>query len=597
MHTGGIYAEEIGGKAYDLRLLRRLARFVTPYRAPLFLTLLLLPFGALTRIGQPWLVKTGIDRFVTAGDLPGLLPVAGGYLLLVAAEGVLSYLEVILLQGVGQRLMHELRQTLFGHLQRLAPSFFDRTPSGALVTRVTSDVEAVGEMFSAGIVTVVADVILLTGIVVTMLILAPRLALVTFLVLPPLVWITVAFRRSMRSAYRKVRGRLSLLNGYLAEILAGMTVVRIFRRQQEERARFRELDEAYRDANLPVITWDAALYAGVEALSSVAVALAVWYGAGEIVRGELTFGGLVAFIQYIEKFFSPVRDLSAKYSVMQGAMASLERIFNFLDTRETIPDPPPPPPAPPRPGEGIVFRGVSFSYDGANMVLEDLDLTIPPGHSVALVGETGGGKSTVVRLLCRLYDVTSGSITIDGVDVREIPLSHLRRRIGVVPQEPVIFTGSVRYNVSLGDPQAQRRVEDAARAVGADRFISHLPDGYDTLLSERGKNLSAGERQLISFARILAFDPEILVLDEATASVDSGSEELIREGIRTLMRGRTTIAVAHRLSTIRDADRIVVIHRGRKVEEGTHEELMAAAGVYYRLATIRERLGGSGKIA
>ncbi|GAB4302899.1 MAG: ABC transporter ATP-binding protein [Desulfuromonadia bacterium] len=587
MHTGGLYADEIGGKAYDGRLMLRFLRYLRPYRTLFLISLALLPFGTLTRLGQPWLIKQAIDTVISRGEASGLIPVSAGYLALVAAEGLFSFLDVMILQTLGQRIMHDVRRDLFSHLQRLSPSFFDRNRSGGIVTRVTSDVEALGEMFSAGIVTIIADILLLAGIIVTMVVMNGRLALVTFLVIPPLVGMTVTFRRSMRKAYRSVRGKMSALNSSLAETLTGMTVIRIFNRQSQERVRFRELDEAYRDANLPVITWDAGIYAGVEALSSVAVALIIWYGGGEIIRGGLTFGGLVAFIQYIEKFFSPIRDLSAKYSVMQGAMASLERIFNLLDTQERISDPPAPPPSPRRPGEGIVFHRVCFSYDGTTEVLSDLNLVIPPRHSVALVGETGGGKSTVTRLLNRLYDVTSGNVTLDGVDIREIPLASLRRRIGVVLQDPAIFSGSIRYNISLGDPDADGRVEEAARIVGAHLFIERLPDGYDTILSERGKNLSQGERQLISFARAIAFDPEILVLDEATASVDSESERLIQEGIRSLMRGRTTLIVAHRLSTIRECHRIVVIHRGRAVEEGTHDQLLAQGGVYSRLYRLQ----------
>jgi ATP-binding cassette subfamily B protein len=412
----------------------------------------------------------------------------------------------------------------------------------------------------------------------------------------------------MRAAYRQVRARLANVNTFLAEAIGGMATVQLFNRQRAEQEEFSRLNAAYRDANLPVITWDASLYAVVEALASVAVGLIVWYGGGEIVQGTLTFGALVAFIQYIEKFFSPIRDLSSKYSVMQGAMAALERIFSLLDTdrdAEQIPLNPPlskggisPAAArhdPPleKGGTGgfttIEFRDVWFAYQEEDWVLKGLNLTIRRGERVALVGETGGGKTTVTRLLSRFYDVSRGSILLDGSDLRDLPLGELRRRIGVVLQDPFLFTGTVRHNISLGDPLAAARVVKAARTVGADRFIDRLPKGYDEEVRERGSNFSAGERQLVSFARAVAYDPEILVLDEATASVDTASERLIQEGLAGLMAGRTTLVVAHRLSTVRDADRIVAIHRGEKVEEGNHDELMAAQGLYYRLYQLQFR--------
>jgi ATP-binding cassette subfamily B protein len=364
--------------------------------------------------------------------------------------------------------------------------------------------------------------------------------------------------------------------------------VQLFNRQAAEQAEFRRLNASYRDANLPVITWDASLYASVEALSSVAVGLLIWYGGGEIIHGALTFGALVAFIQYIEKFFAPIRDLSAKYSVMQGAMASLERLFNLLDTTEILPEPAADNAVtPPRPAELVEFRNVFFAYSSDDYVLKGLNLTLKRGEKVALVGETGGGKTTVTRLLSRLYDVTGGAITLDGIDLRDMKLSELRSRIGVVLQDPYLFTGTIEDNICLGDETVRPRVREAAALVGADRFIERLPHGYAETLREKGSNLSTGERQLISFARAVAFDPEILVLDEATASVDTVSERLIQEGLKGLMTGRTTLVVAHRLSTIQDADRIAVIHRGEKVEEGSHQELLALQGLYYRLYRLQ----------
>ena len=600
MHFGGIYEDEIVGKAYDRRLMGRFLRYVTPYRRLVGGTLLILPLVTATKLAQPWLLKVAIDNHIVAGRMEGLPLLALCYLALIAVESLLTFAEVYFLQFIGQRVMYDLRMELFSHIQCLSTRFFDRTPVGSLVTRLTSDVEVLGEMFAAGIITIVGDILVLAGIVAIMLWMNLHLSLVTFSVLPVLIWIAFTFRTRMRGAFRQVRARLGNLNTFLAENIGGMGVVQLFNRQQAEQEEFRRLNASYRDANLPVITWDAALYALVEALSAVAVGLIVWYGGGEIVSGSLSFGALVAFIQYIEKFFSPIRDLSAKYSVMQGAMAALERIFLLLDTEkiEQIHASPPLPkgevPAVPSPTGGggekpafIEFRDVWFAYQGEEYVLKGFNLRLEKGEKVALVGETGGGKTTVTRLLSRLYDVNRGSITIDGADIRHIPIQELRSRIGVVLQEPYLFTGTIAYNISLGDEQAAARMEQAARVVGADHFIGKLSNGFNEVVRERGVNLSAGERQLISFARAVAYDPLVLVLDEATASVDSEAERLIEKGLKGLLTGRTSLVVAHRLSTIQDADRIVVIHRGEKMEEGSHGELMTAKGLYYRLYQLQ----------
>ncbi|AAR33436.1 ABC transporter ATP-binding protein [Geobacter sulfurreducens] len=591
MHYGSAYEDEIVGKAYDRGLMLRFIRYVHPYRWLALAALVLLPLSAAARLAQPLVLKAAIDDHIVTGRLEGLPLVAAGFLLLIVAESLITFLEVWLLQYLGQRVMLDLRLELFAHVQRLPVSFFDRTATGGLVTRLTSDVEVLGEMFAAGIITVVGDILFLAGIVGVMLWLNPPLSLITFSVLPLLVWVAFTFRIRMRKAFREVRARLANLNTFLAETIGGMSVIQLFNRQAGERAEFSRLNGSYRDANLPVITWDASLYALVETLSSVAVGLIIWYGGGEVLRGALTFGALVAFIQYIEKFFGPIRDLSAKYSIMQGAMAALERIFGLLDTAPDhdagVSGPAVSAGAPPI--ETIRFRNVWFAYQEDDYVLRGIDLTIRRGETVALVGETGGGKTTVTRLLSRFYDVNRGDILFNGDDVRSIPLSELRRRIGVVLQDPYLFTGTVGFNIHLGDERARARMDDAARLVGADRFIRLLPGGYDEQVRERGSNLSAGERQLISFARAVAFDPEILVLDEATASIDTESERLIQDGLAALMAGRTSIVVAHRLSTVQGADRIVVIHRGEKVEEGTHGELLAQGGIYARLYQLQFR--------
>jgi ATP-binding cassette subfamily B protein len=591
MHFGGLYEDEIIGKAYDRKLMGRFIRYLAPYRGMVLCALLLLPLIAAAKLAQPYLLKIAIDNHIMTGRMEGLPLLSFYFFLLLLADSLLTYLEVYLLQLLGQRVMQDLRMALFAHVQRLSSAFFDKTPTGSLVTRLTSDVEALGEMFTAGVITIVGDVLVLLGIVGIMLWMNLKLSLVTFSVLPFLIWTVFTFRTKMREAFRNVRARLANLNAFLAESIGGMTVVQLFNREATERREFSRLNALHRDANLPVITWDASLYALVETLSAVAVGLIIWYGGGEIVLGALTFGALVAFIQYIEKFFAPIRDLSAKYSVMQGSMAALERIFHLLDTEkstEPLPDFPEPQPEPElQPFDTIEFRDVWFAYQGEEYVLKGFNLRIRRGERIALVGETGGGKTTVTRLLTRLYEVSRGAITIDGTDIRQMPLPLLRRRIGLVLQDPYLFTGTIGYNISLGDVSAGQRMEEAAAMVGADRFISTLPNGFQEEVRERGVNFSAGERQLISFARAVAFDPEILVLDEATASVDTVSERLIQDGLKGLMAGRTSIVVAHRLSTIQDADRIVVIHRGEKVEEGNHQELLAKKGLYYRLYQLQ----------
>ena len=609
MHFGGLYEDDIIGKAYDRRLMARFIRYLAPYKWGVVCALLLLPPMVASKLAQPWLLKIAIDSHIVKGEMEGLPLLAFYFFLLLLADSLLTYAGVYLLQLLGQKVMHDMRMELFSHVQRLSSSFYDKTPSGSLVTRLTSDVEALGEMFTAGAITIVGDLLALVGIISIMLWMNLKLSLVTFSVLPILIWTVFAFRIRMRTAFRNVRSRLANLNSFLAESIGGMAVVQLFNREETERREFTRLNAGYRDANLPVITWDASLYALVETLSSVAVGLIIWYGGGEIVRGVLTFGALVAFIQYIEMFFAPIRDLSAKYSVMQGAMAALERVFHLLDTEkeEQTPYNPPLPKGevvtsgigafPPlqKGGEGgftgpfstIEFRDVWFAYQGEEYVLKGFNLLIRRGERVAIVGETGGGKTTVTRLLTRLYEVSRGAICIDGIDIRQIPIPLLRRRIGLVLQDPFLFTGDLRHNICLDDAEAGQRVEEAAAMVGADRFIRNLPKGYREEVLERGVNLSGGERQLISFARAVAFDPEILVLDEATASVDTASERLIQEGLKGLMAGRTSIVVAHRLSTIQDADRIVVIHRGEKVEEGNHQDLLLKKGLYYRLYQLQ----------
>ena len=605
MHHSGIYEEEIAGKAYDTALLRRFARYVAPYRLAILAVVLILPLVAACRLAQPWIIKIAIDNHIT-GKLAGLEIIALGFLGILVVESLLSFLEVYLLQSVGQRVMSDMRSELYSHVMHLPVTWFDRVPTGSAVTRLTSDIEVLGEMFASGIITIIGDIFLLIGIISVMLWMNLELSLVTFTVLPILLYVAYTFRRRMRKSFREVRARLGNMTSFLNECISGISIIQIFNREREEEQRFSLLNASYRDANMPVIFWDASLYALVEALSSIAVALIIWYGGGEIVKGALTFGVLVAFIQYIEKFFGPIRDLSAKYSVMQGAMASLERIFALLDTpKDPVqgtgsgkgqaksldgsldPGPLTLDPAPLTLDPLIEFRDVSFSYSSGNDILNGFNLAVQRGERIAIVGESGGGKTTITRLLTRLYEIERGSIFLQGIDISTLDLAEVRSRIGVVLQDPCLFAGTIEFNICLGDEQARQRVRQAAEAVGADRFIERLPMGYEEEVRERGSNFSVGEKQLISFARAVAFDPEILVLDEATASIDTASEKMIQEGIKGMMQGRTSLVIAHRLSTIQDADRIVTIRNGVKAEEGTHDELLSAGGIYSRLYKLQ----------
>ena len=604
MHQSGIYEEEIAGKAYDTALLRRFARYVTPYRFAIIVVVLILPLVAACRLAQPWIIKLAIDNHIISGKLAGLEVIAISFLGILVVESLLSFLEVYLLQSVGQRVMSDMRAELYRHVMHLPVTWFDNVPTGSAVTRLTSDIEVLGEMFASGIITIIGDILLLIGIISVMLWMNLKLSLVTFSVLPVLFYVAYTFRRRMRKSFREVRARLGTMNSFLNECISGISIIQIFNRERDEERRFSTLNASYRDANMPVIFWDASLYAMVEALSSIAVALIIWYGGGEILKGALSFGVLVAFIQYIEKFFGPIRDLSAKYSVMQGAMAALERIFALLDT----PVSPHPPPNLPLEGGGttvpspsggglgwgwghsaplIEFRDVSFSYQSGNDILSGFNLTVRRGERIAIVGESGGGKTTITRLLTRLYEIERGTILLEGIDISKLDLAEVRSRVGVVLQDPCLFAGSIEFNISLGNEQVRQRVRGAAAAVGADRFIERLPRSYDEEVRERGSNFSVGEKQLISFARAVAFDPEILVLDEATASIDSESEQMIQEGITGMMQGRTSLVIAHRLSTIRNADRIITIQNGVKAEEGTHEELLHVGGIYARLHQLQ----------
>jgi ATP-binding cassette subfamily B protein len=574
--------------------MRRLWGVTRPHRRLVLLSMLLFPAAAALELLQPWLTKIAIDRYILTGDWPGLSRIAAAYLacllVLYGLRVAISYLT----QLAGQRVMHDLRAALFAHLQRQDAAFFDRSPVGRLMTRVLTDVEAISELFASGAMAVVGDVLTLGGIVVLMLVLNWELALVTFALVPVLAAGAAYFRLRARDSYRGVRTRLARLNAFLQESLQGMAVIQLFARERREAELFGGLNGDLRQAQFRSTFFDSMLYAGVEAIGSAAVGLLLWYGGGQVLTGALTFGGLVAFLEYTGRFFLPIRDLGAKYTVMQAATVAAERVFGLLDAA----------PAVRSPAGGVVsglpgsaaveFRNVWFAYEGENWVLRDCSFTVAGGERVALVGPTGEGKSTIVRLMTRGYDASRGQVLVGGRDVREWDLTALRRQVGVIPQEVFLFTGTVEDNLKVGAGAAALggEIDRALRTARADRVVASLPSGLQQEIHERGQNLSQGQRQLLAIARALLYNPSVLALDEATSSVDPESEALIRIGLEELLRGRTSVVIAHRLSTIQTADRILVLHRGRVRETGRHAELLAHGGLYARLYELQ--FGGIG---
>ncbi len=588
--------EEILGKVYDARIMGRIWRYVSPHHALIGMSLLFLLLVSAAQLIQPYLIKQAIDGPIAHQDASGLVRIVILFAVTLAFEFSFRYAQIYYLEKTGQSVVLDLRREVYEHLQRLSSTFFDRNPVGRLVTRVTTDVESLAEIFSSGVVTLLGDGLKLVGIVAILFWMDVRLALLTITILPLLGLITFFFRLRIRDAFRAVRARIARINAYLQEALSGMTVVQLFQREPANDEEFERVNREHRDADLASVTFDSLLSAIIELVGTLMVAMIIWYGGGRVLIGAITFGTLVAFLEYAQKFFGPIKELGSYYSVMQSAMASSERIFGLLDTEPEILSPASPVPLPP-PAAGVgevVFDDVRFGYPSEREVLSGLSFRIGPGEKVAIVGSTGAGKTTIVRLLIRLYDVQSGAIRLDGVDVRDVRLEELRRRVGVVLQDHFLFAGSVADNIGLQDPDISReRIVAAARAVRAHDFISKLPGGYDADIRERGGNLSVGQKQLLSFARALAFDPPILVLDEATASVDSRTEMQIQEAMRTLMTGRTSLVIAHRLSTIRESDRILVLHKGTVREQGTHAELIEEDGIYATLHRLQFQLPAS----
>ncbi len=607
------HEETVSARGYDPRLARRLVGYLAPHRWMAAGAVALIVLSSLLQLVGPLATAVALDLYIRpvaaeagetsvvaawfAGALEargvvlepaaGVALLAAVYLAALAGAFVVIYSQGLVMNLMGQYVMFDLRRDVFARLQRLHVAFFDRHPIGRLVTRVTNDVDSLNELFTAGLVSIFGDVVLLVGIVGVLFWLNWQLALVTFAILPLLALLTLWFKIRARQSFREVRVKLARINSFLQEHLSGMSLVQLFNRERRALEEFSRVNREHRDANVRAIFYYAVYYPAVELVTSVGVGLIIWFGGARVIGGTLTIGALVAFLQYARRFYEPLSDLSEKYNILQSAMASSERIFGLLDEPAEIESPPSA--WAPAAVEGAVdFDRVSFSYKAGETVLDRVSFRIAPGETVAVVGHTGAGKSTLANLILRFYDADSGEVRVDGVDVRRWELQSLRRSIGLVLQDVFLFAGSVASNVRLGERSIDdERVREAAREVFAAGFVEALPRGFDTELKERGAGLSVGQKQLIAFARALAFDPRILILDEATSSIDTETEQAIQKALDRLLVGRTSLVIAHRLSTIQKADRILVLHRGRLREEGSHRELLERRGIYYRLYQLQ----------
>ena len=624
----GIHDEEVLGKAYDARLMKRLLTYVHAYRWQVVVALIAIVLKAGADVLGPYLTKVAIDkylankteahslldRFLSPSPLTGIAQIAGIYVGLLLFSFLLEFAQNYIMQWTGQKVMFDLRSQIFRHLQHLHISFYDKNPVGRLVTRVTSDVDALNELFTAGVVSIFEDIFVLAFILTIMLKMNWRLALITFAVLPFIFYATSIFRGKVRDSYRRIRVAIARINSYLQEHVSGIVVLQLFNREKRSYEEFEKVNLTHMDAFKDAILAHAVYYPVVEVLSSIAIACVIWFGGDQVIRNVVTLGVLVAFMQYAQRFFRPIQDLSEKYNILQAAMASSERVFKLLDTQPEIVSP-----AVTKVPQGagrIEFDHVWFAYrtmaqaaeeaaskgekiaaaalagQSAELewdwILRDASFAIEPGSTVAIVGHTGAGKTTIISLLLRFYDVQKGAIRIDGVDIRDMDLNDLRRRYGVVLQDPFLFSGTVADNIRLGSRWIQdEAVENAAEQVNVADFIRSLPGGFAEEVRERGSTLSTGQKQLISFARALAHNPKILILDEATSSVDTETEFRVREALTRMVEGRTSIIIAHRLSTIQRANTIIVMHKGQVREVGSHQQLLSQRGIYWKLYQLQ----------
>jgi len=582
-----IHEDEISGKAYDSRLMKRLLAYAAPYRKMVFVGVFLTLLAALLQLAGPYLTKMAIDKYIAQNQLSGLYTILIVYFIVLVLLFLTQYAQIYVTQFFGQKLMFDIRSKIFRHIQSLSLSFFDKNPVGRLMTRVTSDVEALNQMFTQGIVSIFGDIFLLIGIIGALLYLDPRLALWVFIVIPILFFVSFVFRIRVREAFRQIRTWVSRINTYVQENITNMSIVQIFNRTEKNYQLFSDINYEHTKAHVKTVFYFALFYPVIEFVGAFAIALVIWRGGIFKLEGLTTFGALVAFIQYAQMFFRPISDLSEKYNILQQAMASSERIFKLLDTPILVKNA--------AAGvknhhiEGkIDFKSVSFAYNEPEYILEDISFDLSPGESVAIVGHTGAGKTTLINILGRQYDIQKGDILIDDILLKEWDLDTLRNQIAVVLQDVFLFSGSVADNIRLGnDHISLDTVKWAAQQVNAHEFIDKFPNTYDTLVKERGVTLSMGQKQLISFARALVINPRILILDEATSSVDTETELLIQEALQTLMQHRTSLIIAHRLSTIKHVNKIIVMHKGSIREMGTHEELLEKKGLYYQLYLLQ----------
>lgn len=578
------------GKAYDSRLMKKLIKYLRPYMKWVIISVALTVGVALATTIRPYLTKIAVDNYIANKDSAGLLRIILFLFATLIVQGLLQYTMTYLTQWVGQKTIYDLRMELFAHLQKLSMRFFDRNPVGQLVTRLTNDIEVLNEMFSSGIVMIFADIFTIAGILFFMFSLSWQMTLISLSVVIPLIYATMVFRRKVRTAYRDVRYYLAQMNSFLQEHISGIMVVKIFGKEKTTLSDFERINLDHTKANKKSVFYYSVFFPVVEFIGALSVSLIIWYGGGEVVRsmvGGITIGVLISFLQYSEMFFRPIRDLSEKYNIMQTAMASSERIFRLLERDDFIPEPLNPITLSNVKGN-IEFRNVSFAYVKDDYVLKDISFSIKQGERVAFVGATGAGKTSIMNLICRFYDIQKGEILIDGVNIKDITQQNLRKNIGLVVQDIFLFSDSVKNNISLGDADiSDEKIRAAAKIIGIEDFVEQLPEKFEQNVKERGVTLSQGQRQLITFARALAYDPKILILDEATSSVDTLSEILIQKAIDKLMEGRTSIIIAHRLSTIQKCNKIIVMHKGVIREVGNHQELLELGGIYSKLYQLQ----------
>ena len=579
--------EDSIGKAYDGRLVRRLFRFMNPYKTRLVVAIILMIISSLLAVAGPWIIGKAIDDGIRTGNLDILRQWAVIFMVISLGEWVFNRQRISIMAYVGTKVVSDVRSHLFRHLHTLSLTFFNNYSVGRLMSRLISDVGVLQDFITWSITGLFRSLFILVGIIVVMLVMNWQLAIITFAVLPFMFVLTNYWRVRVRFAYRATRQRLSLINGYLNESISGIRVTKSFTREDRNYRYFDDLNRSYFDANVDATRLAAIFFPGVDLMGSVAMALVVGFGGWLVIGDTLTAGTLVAFVLYVERFFNPIRELAQRYNVFQATMAASERIFNLLDTAPDLSDAPDAVTLPPIEGH-VVFRDVTFGYNDSELVLKGISLQAEPGERIALVGETGAGKSTIIRLLARFFDITDGALTIDDYDVRQVTRASLRSQLGIVLQDTFLFQGSIMDNIRYGRLHASdEEAIAAAKLVGAHEFISKMPEGYATDVGENGVNLSVGQRQIISFARAILADPRILILDEATSSVDTTTEKQIQQALDTLMEGRTSFVIAHRLSTIINADQIVVLDNGKIIERGTHEELLASNGRYYNLYTMQ----------